>query len=522
MTPPDIPDIRARFETRLRQRKREEQRFRFYGQFAIGFAATLLVILIVTISYQARSAFTRYELQVSISSASVSPREVVSDIRNSLYEVFPEAVTDRDVGRNVRNLVSTLASKTVAPIKKRTEASRQSYVPLSDQADRYLKGLATRTKSFDLPTWQVTDGKLVLSPARLHDLLQSISVEGDTTDQASVLTLNRETSSILLTLPDGTYRVNIIESDGLRVSRLLAWTPAQEQAGRLIVIHTPEYQRSVSDTEIAAIEALKSKALLRQAMNWALYFNSDSSEPELAGVFAAFIGSVLIVLVTMIFVLPVGVAAAVYLEEFAPKSWFNRLATATINNLAAVPTIVFGLMGAAFFINGIQVTLPFTDITVQLGGGMGRGWPIVGGLVLGLIALPTLIISARTAIAAVPRSTREAAIGLGASKLQSVTHHVLPEAAPGILTGSIIALAQSLGEAAPLLLLGMFAFVGDAPSGVNDRSSALPVLIFQWSTRPERAWEANTAAAVVILLFLMLAMNALAIWIRMKLSKRFS
>ncbi len=523
MQPSDLsPHHSARFEARLRRRRRAEQRFRFYGQFAIGFAATLLIILLVTIGLQAKSAFSRYEVQVQISSSSYTTRSISYDIRNDLYRVFPEASFDRVAGKEVRGLVSTLSAKSVPRGRDHKTPTWTTYVPLSDQIDRYLKGKSTRVTHSQLTKPELTAEAFKAVMSSSDDLTQLLGplLRMKTFSDQSVDELLTAPSSLLIVLSDGTYRLTGAGGSGRTLKPVLNWDVPASARGKVMVVETPEAQRALSDIELSAVEALRVKKRLRQSLNTALLFSSDSSEPELAGVFAAMIGSILIVLVTMCFAMPAGIAAAIYLEEFAPRNWVNRLITATINNLAAVPTIVFGLLGAAFLINGIRFELPFTDTMIQLGGGLGRGWPLVGGLVLGLIALPTVIISARSAIAAVPATVRQASVGLGASKVQSVAHHVLPEAAPGMLTGSIFALAQAMGEAAPLLLIGMFAFVGDAPAGINDRSSALPVLIFQWATRPERAWEANTAAAVVILLFLMLAMNAMAIWIRMKLSNR--
>ncbi|MEO1786287.1 MAG: phosphate ABC transporter permease PstA, partial [Pseudomonadota bacterium] len=213
----------------------------------------------------------------------------------------------------------------------------------------------------------------------------------------------------------------------------------------------------------------------------------------------------LTMLVTAGFAVPVGIAAALYLEEFAPKTRVTELIEVNINNLAAVPSIVFGLLGAAVFLNIF---------------GMPRSVPFVGGLVLGLLTLPTVIIASRASLRAVPPSIRAAALGLGASKTQTVFHHVLPLAAPGILTGAIIGLARALGETAPLLLIGMVAFVAEVPSGPTDEATALPVLVYKWSTGAERAWEYNTAAAIIVLLLFMIIMNATAVFLRRRFERR--
>ncbi|MEO0786873.1 MAG: phosphate ABC transporter permease PstA, partial [Pseudomonadota bacterium] len=256
---------------------------------------------------------------------------------------------------------------------------------------------------------------------------------------------------------------------------------------------------------IAWTLALQDDGRVSRGINWALLSNADSTYPEIAGVLAAIVGSLFTMLITAMIAIPIGISAALYLEEYAPKNRLTDLIEVNINNLAAVPSIVFGLLGAAVFLNFLA--LP-------------RSAPLVGGLVLGLLTLPTVIIASRAALRAVPPSIRSAALGVGASKTQTVLHHVLPLAAPGIMTGAIIGMARALGETAPLLLIGMVAFVAEVPSGPTDEATALPVLIFKWSTGAERAWEPNTAAAIVVLLTFMVLMNALAVFVRRRFERR--
>jgi phosphate transport system permease protein len=239
--------------------------------------------------------------------------------------------------------------------------------------------------------------------------------------------------------------------------------------------------------------------------NKLFFVNGDSREPELAGIRGAITGTFLTLLVTFLLSFPVGVAAAIYLEEFAPRNRFTELVEININNLAAVPSITFGLLGLAIFINMF---------------GVARSTPLVGGLVLTLMTLPTIIISGRAAIKAVPPSIREAAFGLGASKMQVVFHHVLPLALPGMLTGAIIGMAQALGETAPLLMIGMIAFVVDVPGFINDPSTVLPVQIFLWSDSPERAFMERTSGAIMVLLGFLIVMNTAAVWLRRRLERR--
>ena len=261
----------------------------------------------------------------------------------------------------------------------------------------------------------------------------------------------------------------------------------------------------IDDRQVEHIARLESDGRIRTAFNTTLFVASDSREPEQAGIRGALVGSFWTLLVTLVVSLPVGIAAAVYLEEFAPQNRFTDFIEININNLAAVPSIVFGLLGLAVFINFF---------------GMPRSAPLVGGLVLSLMTLPTIIISSRAALKSVPPSISEAALGLGASHMQVVFHHVLPLAMPGILTGAIIGMAQALGETAPLLMIGMVAFIVDVPGGIFDSATALPVQIFLWSDSPERAFTALTAAAILVLLGFLTAMNAIAIYLRKRFERR--
>lgn len=267
----------------------------------------------------------------------------------------------------------------------------------------------------------------------------------------------------------------------------------------------PESGRRVKDQKLAWIEQLEQTGQITQSFNWNFFANGDSREPEMAGIKGAIKGSFFTLLVTLALSFPVAVAAAIYLEEFAPKNRLIDFIEININNLAAVPSIVFGLLGLAVFINFFS--LP-------------RSAPLVGGIVLSLMTLPTIIIASRSAIKAVPPSLREAALGLGASKMQTVFHHVLPAALPGILTGTIIGMAQALGETAPLLMIGMVAFIVDIPQGITDPSTVLPIQVYLWADSPERGFLSKTSAAIMVLLFFLVAMNAIAIYLRKKFEKK--
>jgi phosphate transport system permease protein len=266
-----------------------------------------------------------------------------------------------------------------------------------------------------------------------------------------------------------------------------------------------EDDRRVKDDQVAWLDAFRREGRIDKRVNWALFTAGDSREPELAGIRGAIVGSLLTLIVTLLLSFPIGVLAATYLEEFAPENRWTDLIEVNINNLAAVPSILFGLLGLAVFLNWF---------------GMPRSAPLVGGLVLALMTLPTIIIAARSALKAVPPSIREAALGVGASHLQVVTHHVLPLAMPGILTGTIIGMARALGETAPLLMIGMVAFVVDVPAGVTDPATALPVQIFIWADSPERAFVAKTAAAILVLLAFLIMMNGAAVVMRRRFERR--
>jgi phosphate transport system permease protein len=273
--------------------------------------------------------------------------------------------------------------------------------------------------------------------------------------------------------------------------------------GRILL--ASEAERPITDQQIAWTLALKANNRIDRVPRWSLLTNTDSTYPELAGALAAIAGSLLTMLITALFALPIGIFAAVYLEEFAPKNRLTEIIEVNINNLAAVPSIVFGLLGAALFLNFI---------------GLPRSAPVVGGLVLALMTFPVVIIASRAALQAVPPSIRDGALAVGASRMQTVFHHVVPLAAPGILTGAILGMARAIGETAPLLLIGMVAFVGDVPSGPLDESTVLPVLIFSWSNNAERAWEPMTAALIIVLLIFLLVMNGLVVILRRKFERR--
>ena len=287
------------------------------------------------------------------------------------------------------------------------------------------------------------------------------------------------------------------------------WLPADDEVDMFLKGYisrdVPEGSRRLNDKQINWIDALVRDGRLKKQFNTTFFTAGDSREPELAGIRGATMGSIFTLLVTLSLSFPIGVATAVYLEEFAPRNRWTDIIEVNINNLAAVPSIVFGLLGLAVFLNFF---------------GMPRSSSLLGGLVLTLMTLPTIIIASRASLKAVPPSIREAALGIGASKMQTISHHVLPLAMPGMMTGTIIGMAQALGETAPLLMIGMVAFIVDVPGGFTDPATVLPVQVYLWADSPERAFVGKTSAAIMVLLAFLILMNGVAVFLRKKFERR--
>ena len=300
-----------------------------------------------------------------------------------------------------------------------------------------------------------------------------------------------------------------IANPGRIGSTISIWVKASSDIDQLtkgaIRRDLPETARKVKDLQLGWYDRMERDGRIETRFNTGFFATGDSREPEQAGIWGAIVGSFLTMIVTLVLAFPVGLAAAVYLEEFAPKNRLTDLIEVNINNLAAVPSIVFGLLGLAVFLNFFE--LP-------------RSAPMVGGMVLALMTLPTIIIAGRASLLAVPPSVREAALGLGASRMQVVSHHVLPLALPGILTGTIIGMARALGETAPLLMIGMVAFIVDIPGGPADASTVMPVQIYLWADSPERGFVEKTSGAVIVLLAFLVVMNASAVYLRKKFERR--
>ncbi len=298
--------------------------------------------------------------------------------------------------------------------------------------------------------------------------------------------------------------VKRFKKDG-KLDEIIIWVTASSKIDMLVKgkvdVSVEEYRRKVSDFQIGLVQKLRDEKSVRRVFNWDFLTQSDSREPEIAGIYGSVVGSFFVIIICMITALPIGVGAAIYLEEFAPKTKLKTLVEIAINNLAAIPSIVYGLLGLAIFLNI---------------GGLPRSSAIAGGLTLALLVLPVIIVATRNSIASVPPSIKDAAIALGASKVQVVFHHVLPLALPGIMTGTILSMARALGETAPLLLIGMVAFVRDIPEKITDPATALPVQIFLWSDLPEAGFVEKTSAAIIVLLLFLIIANGLAVYLRRK------
>lgn len=324
--------------------------------------------------------------------------------------------------------------------------------------------------------------------------------------EADSATEKRALSGLVGNYADNTIREQLkANPDLLDTTQRMAFLAHDRVSVYVKHADNPRYSIKLSEQQQDWVDTLVDKEVVATSFNDVLFSRGDSREPGNAGILGAIVGSLLTMLVTLVISFPVGIAAAVYLEEFAPRNKITDFIEVNINNLAAVPSIIFGLLGLAVFISLF---------------GMPRSVPVVGGLVLALMTLPTIIISSRAAIKSVPPSIRQAAEGVGASKMQVVLHQVVPLAMPGMLTGSIIGMAQALGETAPLLLIGMVAFIVDVPGGLFDSATVLPVQIYLWASSSEQGFVELASAGIMVLLTFMISMNALAIWLRKRLERR--
>ena len=321
--------------------------------------------------------------------------------------------------------------------------------------------------------------------------------------------VRRDLSALVSTMAANQLRHMVTNDPSLIGTRATLWLLASDKLDMVVKGQVPRQLgadgNSLNDRQLGWLGELEQAGQTRKTFNATFFISGDSRAPEQAGIWGAVVGSFVSLAITLLVSFPLGVATAVYLEEFAPSNRWTNLIEVNINNLAAVPSVVFGLLGLAVFLNVFH---------------MPRSAPLVGGLVLALICLPTIIIAGRAALKAVPPSIRQAAAGLGASPLQIVAHHVLPLAMPGMLTGTILGMARALGETAPLLMIGMVAFIVDIPKSPMDPSAVLPVQIYLWAGSSERAFVEKTSAAIIVLLLFLVAMNMVAIVLRKKFERR--
>lgn len=553
---------------RVRSRYRSETRFKFYGLAALTVTAVFLAVLLADILIRGLPAFTQHSLVVDVPLAAdkVDPKgdrsvdsirggDYAAVARDALYLALP-GIEGRQAKKQLTEILSSGAGDELRQLLVADPSlvgkSVKARLLLSDDADLYLKGAGTRIETLaptrGLATPSATTGEIrVLVAANdfadelvalkrvLAERAEKLRREADRLERAAAAdqaeritalrqeaaelqkryeaprvteTLDARMPSVLVSINGGLVKATKLsdsEVSGEVLLPLKSTDEAKPGQWETIVYRTPEADRRVNDRVVSFLERLKAEGKVERHFNTIFFTAGDSREPELAGIRGSLIGSILTLFITLALSLPVGVLAAIYLEEFAPKNWLTDLIEININNLAAVPSIVFGLLGLAVFLNFF---------------GFPRSAPLVGGLVLALLVLPTIIISARAALKAVPPSITEAALGVGASKQQAIFHHVLPLALPGIMTGTIIGMAHALGETAPLLMIGMIAFVVDVPSSLTDAATVLPVQIFLWSDLPEAAFKSKTAAAIIVLLGFLFIMNGLAIWLRKKFERR--
>ena len=569
-------------EARLRRRYSSERRFRFFGLAAIGLAMLMLVLLLTSIISKGWPAFLQsyVTLEVTFDPAKVKA-DGTGDFRQMMIDAlqarFPE-VTDRRHRAELRGLLSNDTDVRLREyLLENPDAlgqTRKVRVMAGGEMDTYLKGQSTEVTDFSgrgiASLVDIGGGRMrvlvganafseVLAATKVALAAEALEMERElfplqrrvadlqqalagATDEAArsglavdMADVQRQIAAANETIADmrrraaasggievlrdslpsfiarvngGAVRLTEVGNDQALGDVLLAPDSLADAAPgtwRVDVYQVAETDRRFKDRQIAWVNDLEARGEVDISLSDTFFTAGASREAEQAGIWGAAVGSVYTLLICLALSFPVGVLAAVYLEEFAPRNRITDLIEVNINNLAAVPSIVFGLLGLAMFLNFF---------------GLPRSAPLVGGMVLALMTLPTIIIAARAALKAVPPSIREAALGVGASKLQTITHHVLPLAMPGILTGTIIGMAQALGETAPLLMIGMVAFVVDIPGGITDPSTVLPVQIYMWADFPERAFEARTSAAIMVLLAFLVIMNALAVVLRKRFERR--
>lgn len=574
---PELGAKRQKEAKLVKSRYGSDRRFQAYGIICIGIAMLALVTLLISIIGAGYSAFHRHtmKLDIDLAAAGVTVENAAQAdirvvVRDAIREMFPSATSRRD-RRELGDLVSPSAYLNLRQaLQDNPELAAQGQItidaPMGATAELFLKGQATDVVDHAVseplniaisdsdegmkPVQITAAGRLLTEvrqgsrnylenavrkqerqEARLADVLEGLE------DEQSRQAISQKLEQIRSNLADakerlanindrivldadmpsflisaGEYQIKLTEASTAGAEGIITVAGQKVLAGNsqidewsMTELATPENSRKVSDKTIMRVMALERLGMVSSEFNLAFFETADSRDPEVAGIWGSLKGSFFTMIITLVLSFPVAVAAAVYLEEFAPKNRVTDLIEVNINNLAAVPSIVFGLLGLAVFLNTF---------------GLPRSAPLVGGMVLALMTLPTIIIASRAALKAVPPSIREGAVGVGASKMQAVFDHVLPLAMPGMLTGTIIGMAQALGETAPLLLIGMNAFIADAPAGFTSPAAVLPVQIYIWADAPERGFVEKTSAAIMVLLTFLVLMNGLAIFLRKKFERR--
>ncbi|PZO79343.1 MAG: phosphate ABC transporter permease PtsA [Mesorhizobium amorphae] len=518
VSPGAVSPVRAAAKSRIAKRYAAERRFKWMGAGAVILAGLFLVALLSSVVTGAWPALRAnyVTLEVDLSAAQIDPANVAganfdTPIFDALAAAVPSA-TSRQDRRALRGLVSSgagpLLKRDVLDGRVALGGTVTREVLLDDVSDLYFKGLiageGTRQQLSGNVQASGTTGDVTLSfPDNTVELAATNARASK--NEAGELTLGSGQGSLLLEFNGGVIKLSSVGPGNVAAGTVLEEPSATAGEGVLRVLSTPEGNRRLNDRTIAMLDTLANQGRIESTFNTQFLFGTASREPELAGVWGAVVGSILTLAVTLALTFPIGVAAAIYLEEFAPKNRLTTFIEVNINNLAAVPSIVFGLLGLAVFLNAFS---------------MPRSAPVVGGIVLALMTLPIIIIASRAALRAVPPSIREGALGVGASHVQTVFHHVLPLAMPGIMTGTILGMAHALGETAPLLMIGMVAFIVDVPGGFTDPATLLPVQIYMWADFPEQAFSHRTSAAILVLLLFLIVMNALAIILRKRFERR--
>ena len=423
-------------------------------------------------------------------------------------QILSTANDFRDLLADVKDFLGEQADEVERELASRERSLERAEIDIVSYRDRMPEEGADRREFFEDQV-QILERGINGLNANIRDLTAELAdLRARSTAAGADEVLTTELPSILVEINGGVVKASSINATAVEGEVIVPLTTTAAASGgdwsiREVVL--PERNRKLDDRSLIYLDQLAAEERVERQFNMIFFSSGASREAELAGIWGAVVGSFFTMIVTLSLAFPLGVAAAIYLEEFAPKNRLTQLIEVNINNLAAVPSIVFGLLGLAVFLNTF---------------GLPRSAPLVGGMVLALMTLPTIIIASRAALRAVPPSIREGALGVGASKLQTVLHHVLPLAMPGILTGTIIGMAQALGETAPLLMIGMVAFIVDIPSTPVDPSTVLPVQIFMWADFPEVLFRQKTSAAILVLLAFLVTMNALAVILRKRFERR--